>query len=146
MTVTFRGALAAVAARYHTADMARWLLPVVPTVWQPLGLGQVASTQWMNRGTYNQIVQLGPGRELRAVNVDPPGESGLAGSPYFDDQLRLYATWRYKPMRLTVAALRGHVSSNIVLTVRQPGGHGRRNIRPEPDAEQIVSASACPGM
>lgn len=116
-TQTLRGTLTMLAGRYHTADMARWLLPVVRTQWGPLGLGQVPSTPWMNRGTYNQIVQLGPGRALTAVNVDPPGESGLAGSPYFADQLRLYATWRYKPMRLNAAALRGHVSSDIVLTV-----------------------------
>jgi penicillin amidase len=118
VTMSLRGTLTALADRYHTTDMARWLLPVVPTVWQPLGLGQVPNTPWMNRGTYNQIVQLGPGRALRAVNVDPPGESGLASSPYFADQLRLYATWRYKPMRLTASALRRHVSSDIVLTVR----------------------------
>lgn len=117
-TVSLRGTLTALADRYHTTDMARWLLPVVPTVWQPLGLGQVPNTPWMNRGTYNQIVQLGPGRTLTAVNVDPPGESGLPGSPYFADQLQLYATWRYKPMRLTASALRRHVSSDIVLTVR----------------------------
>ncbi|MGI9006376.1 MAG: penicillin acylase family protein, partial [Streptosporangiaceae bacterium] len=116
-TSTLRSTLAALTVRYHSADMARWLLPVVRTRWQPLGLGHVASTPWMNRGTYNQVVQAGPGRALTAVNVDPPGESGLAGSPYLADQLRLYATWRYKPMRLTMRALRGHVTSDIVLTV-----------------------------
>ncbi len=117
-TITLRATLASLTARYHSADTDRWLLPVVRTRWQPLGLGHVASTPWMNRGTYNQVVRLGPGRALTAVNVDPPGESGLAGSPYFADQLRLYANWRHKPMRLSAAALRGHVTSDIVLTVR----------------------------
>jgi acyl-homoserine lactone acylase PvdQ len=104
-------------ARYRTPQTARWLLPDVYTRWQPLGLGTVSRTPWMNRGTYNQIIHLGHGPEFTAIDVVAPGESGLARSPYFADQLRLYAAWRYKPMLLTRQDLRGHVTSEIVLAV-----------------------------
>jgi acyl-homoserine-lactone acylase len=65
----------------------------------------------MNRGTYNQLVRLGPGRHLWAENVVAPGQSGDPASPHFADQLQLYASWRYKPMRLDHSDLAGHVSS-----------------------------------
>jgi hypothetical protein len=71
----------------------------------------------MNRGTYNQIIDLGRGRQFKGVDVVAPGEAGQASSPYFADQLHLYAAWRYKPMLLTAADLRGHITGDIVLTV-----------------------------
>jgi acyl-homoserine lactone acylase PvdQ len=55
----------------------------------------------MNRGTYNQIVHLGKGRQLYGQNVVAPGQSGDPFNPHFADQLGLYANWAYKPMRLT---------------------------------------------
>ena len=55
----------------------------------------------MNRGTYNQIVQLGTGDKLTAEDVVAPGQSGVPTSRHFADQLRLYLTWTYKTMRLT---------------------------------------------
>ena len=74
----------------------------------------------MNRGTYNQIAHLGHGDNLTAVNVVAPGESGLTGNPHFADQLTLYATWHYKPMRLTRKDLTGHITTDIVLRVPPP--------------------------
>jgi penicillin amidase len=65
----------------------------------------------MNRGTYNQIVHLGPGPELYGENVVAPGQSGDLRSPHFGDQLELYATWTYKPMRLNRADLEGYIES-----------------------------------
>jgi acyl-homoserine lactone acylase PvdQ len=81
---------------------------------------QVPDTIWMNRGTYNQIVHLGSGRQLWAENVVAPGQSGDPASPHFADQLPLYATWRYKPMRLDLPDLTGHVVSTTRL--RLPAG------------------------
>src|SRR5215471_15702826 len=120
VTATLIQTLDTLTTRYHTPDTARWLLPDVYTTWQPLGLGAVPHTPWMNRGTYNQIVHLGHGGNLTAVNVIAPGESGLAASPHFADQLSLYATWQYKPMRLTRGDLIGHITSDIVLPVPGP--------------------------
>jgi penicillin G amidase len=120
VTATLIQTLDTLTSRYHTPDTARWLLPDVYTTWQPLGLGTVPRTLWMNRGTYNQIVHLGRGGNLTAVNVVAPGESGLAASPHFADQLSLYATWHYKPMRLTRRDLTGHITSDTVLPVPGP--------------------------
>jgi len=117
VTATLIQTLSALTTHYGTPSTGRWLLPDVYTYWGPLGLGTVSRTPWMNRGTYNQVIHLGRGSQLTGVNVVAPGESGQVGSPYFADQLRLYATWRYKPMRLTLRDLRGHVSSDIVLPV-----------------------------
>ncbi|HEV7205661.1 MAG TPA: penicillin acylase family protein [Jatrophihabitans sp.] len=86
-------------ARFGTADVDRWLTPDVSITWSPLGAGSVPTTPWMNRGTYNQIVSLVPGR-VTGENVVAPGESGDVRSPHFADQLQLYATWHYKPMTL----------------------------------------------
>ena len=120
VTATLVQTLDTLTTRYHTPDTARWLLPDVYTTWQPLGLGSVPHTPWMNRGTYNQIAHLGRGGNLTAVNVVAPGESGLAASPHFADQLSLYATWQYKPMRLNSQDLNGHITSDIVLPVPGP--------------------------
>jgi penicillin G amidase len=82
-------------------DVRGWLQPVAKIHWEGLPLTpSVPDTIWMNRGTYNQIVHLGHGRELWAENVVAPGQSGDPASPHFADQLPLYESWRYKPMRL----------------------------------------------
>lgn len=100
VTAALTAALDQLVGRYG-ADSAGWLQPVARISWQALPLTpQVPDTIWMNRGTYNQIVHLGRGRALRAENVVAPGQSGDPASPHFSDQLALYATWRYKPMRL----------------------------------------------
>jgi penicillin G amidase len=102
-------------ARFGSADPADWQQPVARIVWTPLGLGSVPNTIWMNRGTYNQLVHLGKGPRLYGYNVVAPGQSGLPTSPHFSDQLDLYATWKYKPMRLSRQDLHGHVESSITL-------------------------------
>jgi acyl-homoserine lactone acylase PvdQ len=111
VTGALRAALDRLAGRYGP-DPAGWLQPVARISWEALPLTpQVPDTIWMNRGTYNQLVHLGPGRHLWAENVVAPGQSGDPASPHFADQLQLYATWRYKPMRLDRSDLTGHVSS-----------------------------------
>ena len=63
----------------------------------------------MNRGTYNQIVTLGP--RVRGENVVAPGQSGDIRSPHFADQLPLYTNWQYKPMHLDNNDIRQHTST-----------------------------------
>lgn len=103
-------------ASFGSADPASWLQDVAHIVWAPSGAGAVPDTIWMNRGTYNQIVRVG-WLHTEAENVVAPGQSGDPLSPHFADQLELYATWTYKPMRLTVRDLFGHIESSTVLVV-----------------------------
>ncbi len=110
-------ALDALEAAYGSADPFDWQQPIATITWNPTGIGTVPDTIWMNRGTYNQIVHLGTGRDLFAQNVVSPGQSGDFRSPHFADQLPLYAGWEYKPMRLTAADLRGHEESTTIFTM-----------------------------
>jgi penicillin amidase len=80
--------------------MSTWLQKRAEIHWTAGGIGSVPNTLFMNRGTYNQLVHLGDGHDLHARNVIAPGQSGDFRSPHFDDQLPLYETWSYKPMRL----------------------------------------------
>src|SRR3990172_7291336 len=106
-------ALDQLTAEFGSNDPDDWRQPISEINWAPLGVGAVPPTLWMNRGTYNQLVHL-RGR-LSAENVVAPGQSGDPLSPHFADQLELYATWQYKPMRLTAADLVGNVESVVVL-------------------------------
>ncbi len=109
-------ALDALTVDYGTADMSAWMQPISFINWAPLPLTPpVSSTIWMNRGTYNQIVHLRG--NVTAQNVISPGQSGDPTSPHFADQLELYATWTYKPMRLSKADLKGFIESTTVLRV-----------------------------
>jgi penicillin amidase len=115
VTAALVTALDQLAARYG-ADPNGWLQPVAHIAWEPLPLvTAVPDTIWMNRGTYNQLVHLGPGNQLTAHNVVAPGQSGDPASPHFDDQLPLYKDWLYKPMRLDRADLTGNITSTTVL-------------------------------
>lgn len=117
VTGSLVAALDELTAAYGSADPTDWRQPMATISWSPLGIGTVPDTIWMNRGTYNQIVHLGEGHDLSAQNVVSPGQSGDSRSPHFADQLELYATWRYKPMRLTAADLRGHEESVTVFAL-----------------------------
>ncbi len=109
-------ALNQLSAAYHTPDTAQWLTPTASIVWSPLGTGTVPSTPFMNRGTYNQIVALGP--QIHGENVVAPGQSGDPRSPHFADQLRLYATWKYKPMHLTAPDIHHHTATTVTIALR----------------------------
>ncbi|MFX1240672.1 MAG: penicillin acylase family protein [Promethearchaeota archaeon] len=92
-------------------DMEKWLTPV--RIWVPSALGALPPPvmHYMNRGTYNQIVEMPKHKWWHnswnsapyAFNVIPPGQSGfmnyLFEYKHAYDQLALYETWTYKPMR-----------------------------------------------
>lgn len=102
--------------------------------------GNVESLDLMNRGTYNHVVEFRPGRRaslqptagtgeswverrpgfvVEAESIISPGQSGQIDqtgrqSPHFEDQHKLYGSWRYKPMPLReqdVASLGGATTS-----------------------------------
>jgi penicillin amidase len=117
LTAALRDALDALAAQYGSPDSSTWLQKTAEIFWVPGGIGSVPNTIWMNRGTYNQLVHLGEGDDLRAMNVISPGQSGDFRSPHFADQLGNYASWRYKPMRLDRKSQQEHAESVTKLTV-----------------------------
>jgi penicillin amidase len=117
LTAALRDALDALAVQYGAADPSAWLQKTAEIFWVPGGIGSVPNTIWMNRGTYNQLVHLGEKDDLRAMNVISPGQSGDFRSPHFADQLGNYATWNYKPMRLTPESQLEHAESVTKLTV-----------------------------
>jgi penicillin amidase len=91
-------------------DISTWLTPVRTVTFDQMGALPTQTMHYMNRGTYNQIVEM-PRFSLwyrppHAVNVIPPGQSGFMSlidgvpipSPHAYDQLLLYETWTYKPM------------------------------------------------
>jgi penicillin amidase len=119
LTQSLVDALDALAAQYGSADMSTWHQKRAEIVWTPGGIGSVPNTLFMNRGTYNQLVHLGDGHDLYARNVIAPGQSGDFRSPHFDDQLPLYETWTYKPMRLGRGDQLRHAESVTRLWVPQ---------------------------
>lgn len=78
-----------------------WLTPIAKINFSPQGVGKVDDILYMNRGTYNQIVEFSKSN-TKSVNILPPGQSGNPFSPHFDDQRLLYANWEYKPMVLDI--------------------------------------------
>jgi hypothetical protein len=65
---------------------------------------------YMNRGTYNHIAEMVSDGLPNAENVIPPGQSGLLVYPgvpsdYAYNEVSLYASWVYKPMRFTREAV-----------------------------------------
>jgi hypothetical protein len=66
---------------------------------------------YMNRGTYNQVIELPswtkePTISPRGESVLPPGQSGFVDSQgipsvFAYDQLPLYTSWMFKEMHIT---------------------------------------------
>lgn len=95
----------------HGPDMDTWLTPVRKQWFSAQGALPSTVMHSMNRGTYNQVVEMIKTRgwsvwddTVNAMNVIPPGQSGFINgymelSPHAYDQLMLYETWTYKPMR-----------------------------------------------
>ena len=92
-------------------DISTWLTPVSLTYLWSQGALPTPRMHSMNRGTYNQIVEMQKHKRWRwnrkpsmpnAVNVIPPGQSGflnyLGEFSHAYDQLPLYDTWTYKPV------------------------------------------------
>ena len=116
LTSGLTDALDALTVKYGTPQTSKWLQERAEIFWTPGGIGSVSNTIWMNRGTYGQLVHLGEEGDLHAMNVIAPGQSGDFRSPHFQDQLALYATWKYKPMRLTKKSQLEHAESITKLT------------------------------
>ena len=105
------GTISSLTTKYGTADMNKWLLPVIAQEFfftNYNGIPQADSNEnlflpiQMNRGTENHMVVLDH-KGVSGVNVCPPGESGFVSpqgvrDPHYDDQMELYKTFGSKPM------------------------------------------------
>jgi penicillin amidase len=113
-------ALAELEAQYGSSDMSTWLTPVRMQNYDSQGaLPGGPLHPYMNRGTYNQIVEMVTDGLPNAKNVIPPGVSGLVllpgvASPYVADQVILYASWTYKPVLFTREAVEAVETSRNV--------------------------------
>jgi len=112
-------------AEYGSSDMSTWLTPVRMQDYDETGgLPGADLHPYMNRGTYTQIAEMVAGGVPNAMDVIPPGQSGFLEypgfpSPYAYDQVPLYASWTYKPMLFTLAAVEGVETSRTVLYVEE---------------------------
>jgi len=95
-------------------NMEIWLTNIRTITFSQQGAHPAPTMHNMNRGTYNQIVEMiQRGRRNcwgtttpNAMNVIPPGQSGFMNylgqpHPHAYDQLPLYESWTYKPMLFT---------------------------------------------
>jgi penicillin G amidase len=108
-------AIAALKVQYG-AEMSTWLTPVRMQAYDQMGglpnINPTTGQRWhpaMNRGTYNQIAELSSPLP-QGKSVIPLGQSGFLAfpgvpSPHAFNQVALYASWTYKPMHLTRAAV-----------------------------------------
>jgi len=116
-----KAALAELKTQYGSSDMSTWLTPVRMQSYDAQGALPAAYARhpYMNRGTYNQIAEMVAQGLPNAKNVIPPGQSGLivlpgTPSPHAYDQVALYASWTYKPMLFSLAAVEAVETSRNV--------------------------------
>ncbi|PSL12527.1 penicillin amidase [Marinobacterium halophilum] len=116
----------------HGDDPAHWKLPVVPMQFFTnnfLGMPQAGKDELkqthiaMNRGTENNLVIFN-GKQVETHEVVAPGQSGFIApdgtpSPHYDDQLKLYENFEYKPTWLTAKQVDANTQSVTHLKTEQ---------------------------
>ncbi len=98
-------------SHYGTTNVSAWVTPVQVVHFSELGCLASPEMPYMNRGTYNQVIELPRwiknAQEIpRCGNVLPPGQSGFVNtsgipSAFAFDQLPLYTSWMFKDMYVT---------------------------------------------
>ncbi|GAA4874833.1 penicillin acylase family protein [Saccharopolyspora cebuensis] len=105
-------------------DMAAWLPPVVPTLFDSrnfVGVPQSGADEaiergtFLNRGSENNMIALEPAG-VTAVEVAAPGQSGFVApdgstTRHYRDQLPLFFDFSHKPVRFTHHEVLGHHES-----------------------------------
>jgi penicillin amidase len=103
--------LSVLESHYGTTNISAWVTPVQIVHFSELGGLASPEMPYMNRGTYNQVIELPRWtkntQEIpRCGNVLPPGQSGFVNasgipSTFAFDQLPLYTSWMFKDMHIT---------------------------------------------
>jgi len=118
---SLRKALNVLRAKFHTANMSKWLGPVPDHSWPALGVvGPNQGFTTFDHGTYSQIVDPRAGVGLYVL---PPGNYEVDGTPettqaeaghyppHFIDQIGLYQNYDYLTMPHTQAQYRANPES-----------------------------------
>jgi hypothetical protein len=110
--------VAALSSRFGSSDQSTWHEPVIVSTMSSQGAAPEVTIERMNRGSFNQLHDFGPGSAFQTYDVVPPGQSGMIdlatllasqasddpeaavneGNPHVFDQKALYVGWRYKPL------------------------------------------------
>ncbi|WP_257347400.1 penicillin acylase family protein [Pseudalkalibacillus decolorationis] len=96
----------------------------------PHGLGSDIPIPVMNRGSENHYVELtkkGP----EGFNITPPGQIGFVSKDgtvhqHYDDQIKMYANWKFKPILFTKQDVKTHAESVHYLRFTKNKG-GKKN-------------------
>jgi penicillin amidase len=108
---SLKEAISDLKAHFQGAKMAEWGnrtikadmdIPQTTLLRAPSSLGPALKMPMMERGTENHIVELRK-EGAKGVNVTPHGASGFVKADgsvnkHYDDQLKLFNRWEYKPM------------------------------------------------
>jgi penicillin amidase len=125
--------VSALTTRFETADQTAWREPVITSTIASQGAAPTIAIERMNRGSFNQLHDFGPGQAFRTFNVVPPGQSGMidlptlvqtqiaddpvaavnAGNPHVFDQTALYEGWRFKPFIFSEQELQGQPTVEV---------------------------------
>ena len=94
-------------------------IPQTTLLRAPSSVGPVLNMPIMERGTENHIVELAK-EGARGVNVTPLGASGFVKADgsvgkHYDDQLKLFNRWEYKPMLFERAEIEKVAESKVTL-------------------------------
>jgi penicillin G amidase len=130
---TLAESVTSLTSRFQSADQSTWHDPVTVSTISPQGAAPEVTIERMNRGSFNQLHDFGPGAAFKTFNVVPPGESGMidiptlamsqagadpeaavsAGNPHVFDQYPLYEGWRFKPFIFSSGELTGAPSESV---------------------------------
>jgi len=118
-----RSALTTLGTRFGTGDMTQWLEPKLLTSYMDLGAAGAfygeTVTERQNRGSFNLLVELGPGGQ--SLIITPPGQSGnLTASdianepPHLRDQLPLYQAFLYRKIPASRDEIEGPITTTTL--------------------------------
>ncbi|WP_191090535.1 penicillin acylase family protein [Niallia endozanthoxylica] len=114
---------------HQSEDISQWLKParmMVFTNTSLIGLPQYGSEIKFleaNRGSENHYIELTKNGPI-GENVNPPGQIGFISKDgtlhkHYDDQIELFANWKYKPVLFTKQDVNKNAVSTTVLKIKK---------------------------
>lgn len=118
---SLRAALMELAAQFGTTDMTQWLTPKITTRFSATSAADIlygpTVMEYENRGSFNELLELGP--TITGRIVVPPGNSAhiTLGDPepaHLRDQLPLYEGFQYHPFPFAQADLEAPTTEETI--------------------------------